>query len=1371
MGYFKIRMRIFTVLFFCICYCFKLVGAPKASYQHEIYQYTQKDGLADNTLFAIHQDKRGFLWLGTDIGISRYDGVFFHNYNLVDIEPQAIKRICEMEQDNLLWLKKGYSNQIACFDKNNEKFIQLTSASETLLNSIYDLCIADSGLYAVTSEGLIQLNYERTKSSIHLTPKKLASNKTSLRKIVGDNQYLYALDQANNILIYNHHTKTQKTLSYNRLQTHKCINNIRVLNGCLWITTDWNGTYCYSTEQDKLRMIDLSNDSNQYFIGHVAMKNDSTFLATTPNSILYLNFSGTDYINNKVEIVEKPFDNFIYTQNHITDLYVDQKNAILWFCTFGKGLLKSNFNNNETGRIHLEEKLKDMNGVAEDIKGHIWITTNHHGVWRSTDNQLSPDMNFEHWNNDSKSGYYCMHKNENNLWMGNDMGLVYKINTQNNQTETFYPTYDGKSSIGSIRQIYYCIHNKLWLASDKGLFIYDPLTNECLAGMPYNGNIEKITSLCEDRDGVMWIGTNNGVHTGILKGKEIQTTNDLENQLEISNSEVLKIYMNRYNHIYIAYEDKIVRTEERKSTNIKVLQKDISNGHIRCIIDDKSGNTWMGNNIGIKTINNKTGATFTYTYAERFYDVCQLNNGQLLWGSSSGLLFFDPIKQKSKKATELIISDININNNTVDVDEQINRQVILNKPIYLTDKLVLKNNNNNVIFHITNLTYNQTPDKMEYRLLPIEKEWQGTYKNHIEYDDLEAGNYTLEIRPVSINNEEATITKLNLQVKRHWSLSWIAFSLYIVATVVLVLFTLYYIRSKTARRNFHKKKEQMLKSSLYQEIEERKEEKVINRLRNQARYNLVRELSTPLALISAPLKEMANATLLPAVFQSKVKLAYRNAIGMQDVCRLMLDIYELENEKLELNVAPYNITNVLNNSIMSANELLNVTPIKLHYDKDAQIKKDIWIDRKKIEYILRNVLSNAFRHISYRGTIKISAFIVNKENKEYCCYQIKDDGKDIIKKSAVYLLSKEEGGEELTSQLHSDLGIILMKEHIAAHHGDIEIEQDTETGNCMNIYIPMGKEHFNNDTHVKFVEPEILKQPDTNDSKLMTSTEKEAQIKEEENNATLLSTTPAGKHKILVIEDHKDIRLYLKVLFNHDYTVIMAENGEEGVKLAQSEMPDVIISDIMMPVMDGFEATKRLKENLKTCHIPILLLTALAGDTNAVKGLDCGAEDYILKPFNADILRSKVKRLIEDRQKLKQAYMKLMMASESKNNNNESPEDEQKEDPFIKHIFEIVENNLQNPDFNVKRLAEMVNMSQPTLYRRVKMLTNYTIIELIRGVRLRRATELLRTKKYSIQEVSEMVGYNDAPTFRKHFIELYGTTPSAFCKEETNEKK
>ena len=1374
-------MRFFAVILFTVCCYLGLIASPREYYQLDMQHLTQENGMANNTIYSIHQDKNGFLWLGTDVGISRYDGIHFHNYELIDIEPQAIKRICEMEQDQLLWLELGRNHRIACFDKTNGEYIPLECDSGDYLANIYDLCIADSVLYALTPRGIEHIDYRRTGQSIHVTPELTVAYRYSLKRIVSDDRFLYALDQAGNVLIWDIQGKKQQVVRYSRFKTSNPLNDIHIMNGCLWIMSEWNGTYCYDAVRDELRELDLGQVKGESLhIGHVTMKNDSTFFASTPNSILRISFSGTDYIHDSIEVSTISFEHFKYEpfiKNRITDLYMDRNNHVMWIGTFGKGMLKSSLSDDDIDRIYLNDGICNVNGVVEDTHGYIWLTTNHMGVWRSTSNVVSPKMKFERWERSSKDSYYCMFEDESGqLWVGGEEGTVYQINPFTDQVTSYHPTYDGVNSIGSINKIYFCIHNRLWLVSEKGLFIYDYQNDRCLGSMPYNETIYKITALCEDRDGIMWLGTNDGVRTAVLKGKDIHLSNGREQQAGVSKSEVLEIYMNRYNQIYIAYADKVVQIDEHHENfeDIKILQRDITSGHVECIIDDKNGNSWLGNNIGIMTINNKTKASYTYNFPERFYDVCQLSDGRLLWTNSAGLMCFDPrvLKEKSLSG-KLYISDIGVNYNIVDIGEEINGQTILKKPAYLTDELVLNHENNSVIFYLTNLKYKQMPNKIEYRLLPLQDEWTTTYRSEINYSNLAPGDYTLEIRPISINEEETDINRLKIHIQKYWAATGWAIGGYILMLGLFIASYYYYIRAKKDKRDFYRKKDELLKNMLAEEIKGRKEENTIYHLCNQARGSLMREMKTPLSLIVSPLKEMVNASSLPTIFQQKAKTAYRNAIGMQNVCDLMQEIYEQEREELTLNVAEYPAMNVIYNAITPSNELLNVAPIKLHYDKSNRVSKEIWIDYRKMKYILQNVLSNAFRHISYSGNVYMDLLFETIEEKEYCVYRIKDDGKEMIKEKATYLLSREEGGKELTRQLHPELGIILMKEHIVAHHGDIRIEQDPETGTCVSIYIPMGKEHFEGDTRVTFVEPETIRQADekTADA-IITLEEKEQQIKEEQERISLLVTPNGGKHKMLIIEDHKDIRLYLKVLFSSEYSIIMAENGEEGVKMARHELPDIILTDIMMPVMDGFEATRILKEDLKTCHIPIIHLTALTGDTNAVKGIEYGADDYILKPFNAEILRSKVKRLIENRQNLKQAYMKLMMTSGAMESDGAQEEGGQKEDPFIKQIFEIVENNLRNPDFNVKRLAEMVNMSQPTLYRRVKMLTNYTIIELIRGVRLKNAADLLRTKKYSIQEVSEMVGYNDAPTFRKHFVDFYGVTPSQFAnKEEASEKK
>lgn len=578
-----------------------------------------------------------------------------------------------------------------------------------------------------------------------------------------------------------------------------------------------------------------------------------------------------------------------------------------------------------------------------------------------------------------------------------------------------------------------------------------------------------------------------------------------------------------------------------------------------------------------------------------------------------------------------------------------------------------------------------------------------------------------------------------------------------------------YFNRKLQKRQVYKAKEVKLKEKLEEETEIRKEEEKNHQLRDQIRYMLAQELRTPLSLITAPLKEMITNTAFPESFLQKAKMAYRNSISLQDICNQLLNIHQQESYSPKLNVAPYPASVIADTVVRASHELLNVSPINLHYDKDNKINTEIWIDRKKIIFILSNILSNAYRHISYSGSIHFTVNTSTINGKDFCLFTIEDDGKEMIEESSVIFLGSDNYNPP-SNRLHPELGIEIMKTTILAHHGDIQITQEKNKGTRVVLYIPLGKQHLNNDENVCFIEPETIMED--SDKAMITAEDKRQQ--EIANSITAKPIdNPETKYKLLVVEDHADIRLYLRVLFSATYNIIMAENGEEGVRMARKEIPDLVITDVMMPVMNGFECCRILKEDLKTCHIPIILLTALTDDENIVKGIELGADDYILKPFNPEILRTKVKRLIKSRTELKRIYTKLLMPSITVNGSQEeNTETIIIEDPFITQILNIVNENLQNPEFNVKKLAEMLNMSQPTLYRKVKQLTNFTIIELVRGVRLKRSAELLRSRKYNVQEVAEMVGYNDIPTFRKHFVDFYGTTPSTFnSKEDTEDKK
>ena len=902
--------------------------------------------------------------------------------------------------------------------------------------------------------------------------------------------------------------------------------------------------------------------------------------------------------------------------------------------------------------------------------------------------------------------------------------------------------------------------------------VYNHQTHECIAAQPYTKEFKKITAICEDGDGTMWLGTEKGIHRASRKGKQIKFTGGYEKARNLTPGKVLALYLNNYNQLLISYTDKIIQIDGKEKTisSIMILQKDLPNGHISCMIDDKNGNTWLGSNTGFITLNNKNNASYTYALPESYYDVCRLNDGKLLWANSTGLLYFEPrtLKESSSNC-QFHISDIDINYNKVEIGEKINGQVILDKPAYLIEHLSLDYNNNNLILYLSDLKYGTSPNTVKYRLLPTEEKWNTNYDDHIKLSNIPPGKYVLEIRSSYPLEENKQITRLSINVNRYWAATGWAIAAYILAIIIISLLTWMYFNRKLQKRQVYKAKEVKLKEKLEEETEIRKEEEKNHQLRDQIRYMLAQELRTPLSLITAPLKEMITNTAFPESFLQKAKMAYRNSISLQDICNQLLNIHQQESYSPKLNVAPYPASVIADTVVRASHELLNVSPINLHYDKDNKINTEIWIDRKKIIFILSNILSNAYRHISYSGSIHFTVNTSTINGKDFCLFTIEDDGKEMIEESSVIFLGSDNYNPP-SNRLHPELGIEIMKTTILAHHGDIQITQEKNKGTRVVLYIPLGKQHLKNDENVCFIEPETIMED--SDKAMITAEDKRQQ--EIANSITAKPIdNPETKYKLLVVEDHADIRLYLRVLFSATYNIIMAENGEEGVRMARKEIPDLVITDVMMPVMNGFDCCRILKEDLKTCHIPIILLTALTDDENIVKGIELGADDYILKPFNPEILRTKVKRLIKSRTELKRIYTKLLMPSITVNGSQEeNTETIIIEDPFITQILNIVNENLQNPEFNVKKLAEMLNMSQPTLYRKVKQLTNFTIIELVRGVRLKRSAELLRSRKYNVQEVAEMVGYNDIPTFRKHFVDFYGTTPSTFnSKEDTEDKK
>lgn len=1353
-----------------------------------------KNGVGNNTIYHVCYGSEGFMWFSTDKGISRYDGFRFRDYPLImSVDSlstplhQAVKTL--KEGSDGLFYASLYQGGITCFDKEMEKFLPVRFDRSLKLKEIQDFCWNDGSLYLATSHGLFESRPIRKKEGKEdfvyciLNPEPLIKGKITNLCTDGKTNLYFAVDREKVI----HYDLVTKRTSV--IREYDVVNRLFLRQGYLWICRLWNDIVCYDLKSHKERVVSLEGgdqpDFSNSYVTDMVMKGKQTFYLTTWDGLYKLHFEN-------LNLCESPFTLTLLTQgerafhsrieNKMTSLLWDNRQQILWVGTFGGGVVKFDISDSMYSRVRQNFKSR-VDGMVEDAKGYIWLTVTDGGIMRSTTPSFSMDTHFEPWKKVSGlSGRYHIYKGKDgNIWLGNNFGEIISVNPLTEDVESFQLK---NSEGGRMQAVVHCFcldsWNRLWVGTSNGLVQVDPKTHGC-KNIKLPGEIKNVFAITEDKEGNVWVGTDKGLKRIETNGDQIRVEGNYEKENGLEEAGVRTLYVNNYNQIYAAYLNVVIRIDGREKDKIEsvyTLQSGLTDGHVSCMVDDHIGNTWAGNNVGVMTIRNGQEAFYSYLSVGNCSAVCRLNDGRLLWANSWGLIFFDPSATKGDSGKKhLMLTDVEVGGETVLAGEKRNGQMILAVSPEKQEKLVFASDNNDFHLFFSDLRYGLAQRKIAYRLLPADKEWKMIpLAEGLWFNGLAAGKYALQAKLVFPDGKEGEVIEIPLVVKGKWYQTIWAYIMYVLLLGGLSYFFYSYFKKKDQRKQIHRDREMILKENLNLEKLKQEQKKEIEAMRNRLLMLFVQELRTPLSLIIAPLKELQKDDSQTS--QLSLQVAYRNSLRMVDACDQLLAVYGQGNMESKLEVAPYSVDKMIDSSLFGVRDLLKVYTIDFHCEKRIKKEMEFYVDKKKIEFVIHNLLTNAFTHTHYAGTVSLSVCEVVNDNMHYVCLIVEDDGKERVR-TVEQLMSENEGSERDMSA--AQMGFTIMQQMIEAHYGTITLESTEGKGTKVTVNLPADRDVFENNPNIQFIDPEELTEvaepePESAETQKQDLAVEDAVVQQDQQLPLFAEALPAEevaspvaggvKKTILIVEDHKDIRLYLKVLFGNEYNLLMATNGQEGVDTAMKEMPDLIICDVMMPVKDGFECCREVKENPETCSIPFIMLTAKVEDDDIIHGLQLGADDYVLKPFTPGILKAKVSSLINGRQTLKQMYTKLfklpgtdtIVVSEPE----QAGEEVKTEDPFITAVIKIVEENICEADFSVKKLAAEMNMSQPTLYRKVKQSTDYTIIELIRGVRMRRAGVLLKTKQYAVQEVAEMVGYNDIPTFRKHFVDAFGTTPSTY---------
>ena len=1344
-----------------------------------------KNGVGNNTIYHVCYGSEGFMWFSTDKGISRYDGFRFRDYPLImSVDSlstplhQAVKTL--KEGSDGLFYASLYQGGITCFDKEMEKFLPVRFDRSLKLKEIQDFCWNDGSLYLATSRPIRKKEGKEDFVYCILNPEPLIKGKITNLCTDGKTNLYFAVDREKVI----HYDLVTKRTSV--IREYDVVNRLFLRQGYLWICRLWNDIVCYDLKSHKERVVSLEGgdqpDFSNSYVTDMVMKDKQTFYLTTWDGLYKLHFEN-------LNLCESPFTLTLLTQgerafhsrieNKMTSLLWDNRQQILWVGTFGGGVVKFDISDSMYSRVRQNFKSR-VDGMVEDAKGYIWLTVTDGGIMRSTTSSFSMDTHFEPWKKVSGlSGRYHIYKGKDgNIWLGNNFGEIISVNPLTEDVESFQLK---NSEGGRMQAVVHCFcldsWNRLWVGTSNGLVQVDPKTHGC-KNIKLPGEIKNVFAITEDKEGNVWVGTDKGLKRIETNGDQIRVEGNYEKENGLEEAGVRTLYVNNYNQIYAAYLNVVIRIDGREKDKIEsvyTLQSGLTDGHVSCMVDDHIGNTWAGNNVGVMTIRNGQEAFYSYLSVGNCSAVCRLNDGRLLWANSWGLIFFDPSATKGDSGKKhLMLTDVEVGGETVLAGEKRNGQMIL---AVSPEKLVFASDNNDFHLFFSDLRYGLAQRKIAYRLLPADKEWKMIpLAEGLWFNGLAAGKYALQAKLVFPDGKEGEVIEIPLVVKGKWYQTIWAYIMYVLLLGGLSYFFYSYFRKKDQRKQIHRDREMILKENLNLEKLKQEQKKEIEAMRNRLLMLFVQELRTPLSLIIAPLKELQKDDAQTS--QLSLQVAYRNSLRMVDACDQLLAVYGQGNMESKLEVAPYSVDKMIDSSLFGVRDLLKVYTIDFHCEKRIKKEMEFYVDKKKIEFVIHNLLTNAFTHTHYAGTVSLSVCEVVNDNMHYVCLIVEDDGKERVR-TVEQLMSENEGSERDMSA--AQMGFTIMQQMIEAHYGTITLESTEGKGTKVTVNLPADRDVFENNPNIQFIDPEELTEvaelePESAETQKQDLAVEDAVVQQDQQLPLFAEALPAEevaspvaggvKKTILIVEDHKDIRLYLKVLFGNEYNLLMATNGQEGVDTAMKEMPDLIICDVMMPVKDGFECCREVKENPETCSIPFIMLTAKVEDDDIIHGLQLGADDYVLKPFTPGILKAKVSSLINGRQTLKQMYTKLfklpgtdtIVVSEPE----QAGEEVKTEDPFITAVIKIVEENICEADFSVKKLAAEMNMSQPTLYRKVKQSTDYTIIELIRGVRMRRAGVLLKTKQYAVQEVAEMVGYNDIPTFRKHFVDAFGTTPSTY---------
>lgn len=1334
-------------------------------------------GLSHNQVNAVLKDSKGFMWFGTLSGLNRYDGYQFKTFkndprDSTTIVDDFVTGIFELPGHKLYLETRGGPN---IYDNVSQRFVRdVRTYLKTLnisANAIRDIIRDDQGNFWFNGLEAGIFKYDPvSKTTLHL--KGSGNNAYTLDKTPVS---AIQKDHHGNIWVI-HRNKVVEMLDRNTGKVQKRIFNFRVAKPTdfqdfrilvdqdldLWIytTNTQHGIDYYSSTNGQMRYLDKGPGAlnNNLIAGLLQDNKGLIWIATDHGGVNLLN--KRDF---KVRyLLNKEDDPKSLSQNSITSLYKDPT-GIIWIGTFKRGLsyyhekilkfpLYSHQGVNPSGLVY-----DDINRFVEDQQGNLWIGTNGGGLFyfnRKTGQFKRFRHDPENPNSLSNDIIVSLFIDKaGTLWIGTYFGGLDRF--ENGRFHNYKHNPANSSSLADDRvwDILEDRQGRLWIGTlSGGLDLLDRETDRFShykAGMPNSVGSDFISCLIEDRSGNIWIGTSEGVDKLTPQGKFKHIKTEIGKQNSLINDIVYDLMEDSYGFIWIATRDGLSRLNPK---TMDFLNFDSRNGLTEKatlkVLEDADRNLWVSTANGLFKIIVKRDKQRRFAYSFRKYDEhdglqgsafnanagYKTRRGELLFGGANGFNLFNPADIKTDNSKPLIVlSELQISNKSVEIGEPIDGRIPLNKSIVFTDTLELKYSQNSITLSFAALNY-FGPQKIKYRykLEGFDQQWQELQENirRATYTNLDPGEYLFKVMSTDasgnwVNNQASVRVVIKPPI---WRTS-IAYILY----VLVVGGSLLYLRHRGIKRA----REEFL---IEQERQQGKRLHELDLLKIKFLTNVSHEFRTPLSLIITPLEKLikqANDS-----DRQQLQMIQRNGRRLLNLVNQLLDFRRMEVHELKLHPKTGDIISFIKELCLSFSDVAERKSISLNFKSDRSSLITLF-DHDKIERILFNLLSNAFKFTPHGGKVGVELSTrYTLQNKTELVLKVIDTGIGIEADKIDRIFERffqNKVPDSIVNQ-GSGIGLAITKEFVNLHGGKIKAESVVNEGSTFIITLTFAEQQAEYSS--------IMTQ------QAMLISGRNSMPKDK------IELDPNSKKPVLMlVEDNEDFRFYLKDNLKEFYQIVEAVNGREGWQKVLALHPDLIVSDVSMPEMDGIELCKKIKSDKRTAHLPVILLTALTTDDEQLTGLETGASDYMTKPFNFEILLSKIRNLLAQQALSKKTYQKQVELKP------QETEVESVNDKFIRQLSMQIEKHLSESNYSVDQLSADLNMSRVGLYKKLVPLTGKSPVEVIRSYRLQKSKPLLESQ-LTIAEVAYQVGFSNPKHFSKYFKQEFGILPSAYAQSK-----